>query len=88
MRGGGVLLSLCLLVFAIVQTIDAYFLTPRIMGNRTGLHPVVVIFSLFFWGLLLDGMLGLLLGIPLSAFFVAVWRLAKQQYLGNIKDLV
>jgi len=88
MQGGGLLLGLCLLVFVLCQAFEAYFLTPRIMGNRIGLHPVVVIFSLFFWGVVLDGMLGLMLGIPFSAFIVAFWRLAKQQYLGNIKDLV
>ena len=87
-HGGAAQLLLCLAVFGVVQIFEGYVLTPRIMGNRTGLHPVVVIFSLFFWGTLLNGMLGLLIGIPLSAFVVAVWRLAKQQYLQNIRDLV
>ena len=86
--GGVVLLCLCLVVFAIVQTIEGVLLTPRIMGNRTGLHPVAVIFSLFFWGAILGGMYGLMLGIPLSAFIVALWRLLKREYLINIKDLV
>ncbi|MCL1888783.1 MAG: AI-2E family transporter, partial [Kiritimatiellaeota bacterium] len=87
-QGGMVRLCLCLGVFCVVQAADWYFITPRVMGNRTGLHPVVVIFSLFFWGILLDGVLGLMIGIPLSAFVVAVWRLAREQYLANIKDLV
>ena len=88
MQGGGLQFCLCLLVFAVIQILDGWLITPRIMGNRTGLHPVAVIFALFFWGTVLGGMFGLMLGIPLSAFIVAVWRLAKQEYLGNIKDIV
>ncbi len=88
MQGGVLKLCLCLSIFGAVQFLDGYFITPRIMGNRTGLHPVVVIFSLIFWGTVLNGMLGLMLGIPLSAFVVAFWRLAKREYLDNIKDLV
>lgn len=88
MQGGVWMLVFCLAVFCAVQCIDGYFITPRIMGNRTGLHPVAVIFSLLFWGLVLDGMMGLMLGIPLSAFVVAVWRLVRQEYLENISDLV
>ena len=88
MQGGVLRLCLCLGVFALVQIFEGWFLTPRIMGNRTGLHPVAVIFSLFFWGVLLGGMYGLMLGIPLSAFIVATWRLVKKEYLDNFKDVV
>ncbi|MCL1888450.1 MAG: AI-2E family transporter [Kiritimatiellaeota bacterium] len=87
-QGGAVELLLCLMVFTLVQILDGWVLTPRIMGNRTGLHPVTVIFSLFFWGVLLDGVYGLMLGIPLSAFITALWRLVRQEYLENIKNLV
>ena len=72
--GGGWLLALlALAVFCAVQCLEGYFLTPRIMGNRTGLHPTVIIFSVFFWGIALDGILGMILAIPLSAFVVASW---------------
>lgn len=69
-----------LVVFAAVQTLDSYVITPRVMGNRTGLNAFVVIFSLFFWNAVLGGVLGMMLAIPLSAFIVVVWRLLKREY--------
>lgn len=65
------LLALC--VFAAVQMFEGYFLTPKIMGGRTGLHPAVIIFSVFFWGIALGGILGMILAIPLTAFAAALW---------------
>jgi len=72
-----------LVVFVIVQIIEGYVLTPRIMGGRTGLHPMVIIVAVFFWGTALDGILGLILAIPLTAFLVVFWRLAKEKYIGE-----
>lgn len=80
--GGGLnLLLLATAVFAIVQVVEGYLLTPRIMGKTTGLHPMVIIIAIFFWGAALDGILGMILAIPLTAFFVVAWRLAKRKYL-------
>jgi predicted PurR-regulated permease PerM len=79
-EGGWTLVGLVLLVKIVVQAIEGWFLTPQIMGHRTGLQPVVIIFALFFWGTALGGMLGLVLAIPLTAFFVTAWRLARQKY--------
>ena len=56
---------------------------PRVMGDRTGLHPVVIIASVFFWGLAFDGVLGMILGIPLTAFLTVCWRLLRKKYLPN-----
>ncbi len=67
-------------VFAAVQTLESYVITPRVMGNRTGLSAFVVIFSLLFWNAVIGGVLGLLLAIPLSAFLVVFWRLLKREY--------
>lgn len=78
--GGLVTLGLVLLVQVIVQNIEGWFLTPKIMGERTGLHPVVIIIAIFFWGTALDGILGMILAIPLTAFFVTAWRFAKWRY--------
>jgi predicted PurR-regulated permease PerM len=78
--GGWGLLALTLVVFIIVQNIEGWFLTPKIMGDRTGLHPVTIIFAVFFWGTAFDGILGMVLAIPLTAFFVTAWRLARQKY--------
>lgn len=79
--GGWQLVGLVLLVKVIVQMIEGWFLTPKIMGARTGLHPVTIIVAIFFWGTAFDGILGMLLAIPLTAFFVTAWRLARHKYL-------
>ncbi|BET67616.1 AI-2E family transporter [Opitutales bacterium ASA1] len=79
--GGLLTVGLCLGVFILVQMIEGYFLTPKIMGDQTGLHPVTIIIAIFFWGTALNGILGMILAIPLTAFLVTAWRLAKRKYL-------
>lgn len=79
--GGFTLLAMVLGVFAAVQLIEGNILTPRIMGQSTGLHPLMVILSIFFWGKALNGILGMIMAIPLTAFFVVVWRLLRKKYL-------
>ncbi len=79
--GGWNLFLGVIVVMVLVQVIEGWLLTPKIMGNRTGLHPAVIIFSVFFWGIALKGLLGMVLAIPLSAFFVTFWRLAKRKYI-------
>jgi predicted PurR-regulated permease PerM len=79
--GGWVLVAWVLGVFAVVQMIEGYLLTPKIMGDRTGLHPVAIIVAIFFWGSALGGILGMILAIPLTAFLVVAWRLAKDKYI-------
>jgi predicted PurR-regulated permease PerM len=78
--GGWRLVGLVLLVKVIVQCIESWILTPRIMGQRTGLHPVAIIVAIFFWGTAFGGVVGMLLAIPLTAFFVTAWRLVKRKY--------
>ncbi len=68
------LLALTLVVFAVVQVVESWLLTPKIMGERSGLHPAVVVISIFFWGTALDGLIGMILAVPLTAFVVALWR--------------
>ena len=79
--GGWQLVGLVLLVKAIVQMIEGWVLTPKIMGLQTGLHPVAIIVAIFFWGTTFGGVLGMLLAIPLTGFFVTAWRLAQRKYL-------
>jgi predicted PurR-regulated permease PerM len=80
--GGGFTLALeALGVFVVVQSCEGYFITPRIMGHRTGLHPMIIILSIFFWGEALNGILGMVLAVPLTAFLVVVWRLLRSKYL-------
>ena len=78
-------------IFAIVQQIDALFVTPRVVGQSVGLHPMTVIVSLFLWSLLLGGLLGAILAIPLTAavkvlFQRYIWRarLAPQTVGGAV----
>ena len=78
--GGWSLVLAVLAVIALVQLIEGWVLTPKIMGSKTGLHPAAIIFSVFFWGIALNGLLGMVLAIPLSAFFVTFWRLAQRKY--------
>ena len=54
-------------IFFIVQQIDGMVVAPRIVGNSVGLHPMTVIVSVFFWTLVLGGLLGAVLAIPLTA---------------------
>ncbi len=85
-QGGGLgTVAAVLVVFAVVQTIESYVLTPKIMGEQTGLHPMVIMVAIFFWGSALNGIAGMILAIPLTAFFVVFWRLARESY---IKELV
>lgn len=80
--GGGLETVLGVLVaMSVVQLIEGYLLTPRIMGDRTGLHPMVIIVAVFFWGSALGGILGMILAIPLTAFAVVCWRLARDKYI-------
>ena len=54
-------------VFLAVQNLEAIFIAPRIVGNSVGLHPMTVIVSIFVWGLLIGGLLGPILAVPLTA---------------------
>jgi len=83
--GGGIMRVLAVLVvFATVQLIEGYLLTPKIMGDRTGLHPVVIILAIFFWGSALNGIMGMILAIPLTAFLVVFWRLIREKYIPEV----
>ena len=81
-EGGGFdTLFWVLAVFAVVQLIESYVLTPKIMGERTGLHFMAIIVAIFFWGVAIGGIPGMILAIPLTAFFVSFWHLAKEKYI-------
>ncbi len=69
------------LVFVVVQVIQDVLITPRVMGQVTGLRPVIILFAVFLWGKLL-GFLGVLLAIPLTCIGLAYYRrlLAEQQH--------
>ena len=84
-QGGGWSTVLAvIIVFVVVQTIEGYVLTPRIMGEQTGLHPMAIIVAIFFWGSALSGITGMILAIPLTAFFVVFWRLLQEKYIREL----
>jgi predicted PurR-regulated permease PerM len=55
------------IIFIVVQNLEGIFYAPRIVGNSVGLHPMTVIVSIFVWGLVIGGVLGPLLAVPLTA---------------------
>jgi predicted PurR-regulated permease PerM len=67
-------------VFVAGQFIEGNFLSPYLVGNRIGLHPVWLMFALFAFGYLF-GFVGLLLAVPLAAAVGVLTRFALQQYL-------
>src|SRR5215475_1994991 len=54
-------------IFIVVQNLEGLFFAPRIVGNYVGLHPMTVIVSIFVWGLIIGGIIGPLLAVPLTA---------------------
>ena len=67
-------------VFLMGQVLEGYVLTPRIVGNSIGLHPVWLMFALFAFGNLF-GLLGLLLAVPVSAALGVLLRFSLARYL-------
>ena len=54
-------------IFITIQNLEGMFYAPRIVGKSVGLHPMTVIVSIFVWGLLIGGLLGPILAVPLTA---------------------
>ena len=74
----------CCGIFIIGQLLVDYLLSTKIMGRTTGMGPMLIIFAVFFWGTALNGLMGMILAIPLTAFFLVFWRLARDKYLPRI----
>jgi predicted PurR-regulated permease PerM len=61
-------------IFIVVQNLDGLFVTPRIVGESVGLHPLTVIVSVFVWSLLMGGLLGAILAVPMTATLKVLLR--------------
>jgi predicted PurR-regulated permease PerM len=72
--------------FSIAQVIEGSFLTPKLVGDRIGLHPVLVIFSIAAGGQLF-GFFGVLLALPAAAVLSVLVRFAYNQYLAEHPEL-
>ena len=59
--------------------IESYWLTPKLVGDRIGLHPVAVIFAVLAGGQLF-GFLGMLLALPVAAVANVLLRYAQERY--------
>lgn len=66
-------------VFVIGQLLESTILTPMLIGDRIGLHPVFVIFAILAGGVLY-GFFGILLALPVAAVIMVVVRYFLQQY--------
>jgi predicted PurR-regulated permease PerM len=66
-------------VFGVGQVIESYWLTPKLVGDRIGLHPVAVIFAVLAGGQLF-GFLGMLLALPVAAVANVLLRYAQERY--------
>ncbi|HSF72133.1 MAG TPA: AI-2E family transporter, partial [Methylotenera sp.] len=71
-----------LAVFGIGQLIESNLITPKLVGERIGLHPVVVIFALLAGGQLF-GFTGVLLALPITAAIAVALNHAKDNYLDS-----
>lgn len=67
------------LVYLTGQILEGYVLTPKLVGDRVGLHPVWIIFAIFAGGSLL-GFLGVLIAVPVAAITGVLVRLALRIY--------
>lgn len=54
-------------IFIVANNLDGIFIAPKIVGESVGLHPLTVIISVLAWSLILGGLLGALLAVPLTA---------------------
>ena len=69
-------------VYAVGQTLEGFVITPRLVGDRIGLHPALVIFALMAAGSLF-GFVGVLLALPASAVLIVLWREALARYYAS-----
>lgn len=69
-------------VYGIGQLFESLYLTPRLVGERIGLHPLAVIFALLAFGQLL-GFVGVLVALPASAVLLVAIRRMRASYLAS-----
>ena len=75
---GGAIIGV-LVLYGLGQFIEGFFLTPRLVGERIGLHPVAVLFALLLFGKLF-GFFGILLALPISAVGLVLLQYGWARY--------
>ncbi len=79
-QGGGWSMLLGVgVVFTVAQLVESYLLTPKLVGERIGLHPMAVIFAVMAGGVLF-GFLGMLLALPVAAIVNVLLHFAVERY--------
>ncbi|MBS7456728.1 AI-2E family transporter [Coralloluteibacterium stylophorae] len=69
-------------VYTVVQLAESYVLTPRLVGDRIGLHPVAVIFAVMAFGQLF-GFIGVLVALPVAAVTMVLLRFGYERYTAS-----
>jgi len=70
------------IIYGIGQIAESFILTPQLVGERIGLHPLAVIFALLAFGQLF-GFVGILLALPISAILSVMVRHLRSHYLSS-----
>lgn len=68
-----------IIAFAVIQIVEAYVITSKIIGQKVGLHPVITIVSILVWGELL-GLFGILIAVPLTAVLKVFFKSIADSY--------
>ena len=69
-------------VYGIGQLVESFYFTPRLVGERIGLHPLAVIFALLAFGQVF-GFVGVLIALPASAVLLVAIRRIKLRYIAS-----
>lgn len=75
-------LVMVVVVYGLGQMVESFFLTPRLVGERIGLHPLAVIFALLSFGQLF-GFVGVLIALPASAVLLVAMRRVQTNYMSS-----
>ncbi len=81
-EGEFLLIVIIAAIFVVGQVMEGYVLTPRLLGDRIGLHPVWVMFALLAGGALF-GFVGVLISVPAAAAIGVMVRFGHDRYMGS-----
>lgn len=70
------------IIYGVGQAVESFFLTPYLVGERIGLHPLAVIFALLAFGQLF-GFVGVLLALPASAILSVALKHIRMNYINS-----
>lgn len=66
------------IVFQVVQQVESGFISPKIVGNKVGLHPITVIFAVLAGGQL-GGILGMILAVPIAGIMKVILKFTAEK---------